>query len=198
MFRAFKPIFLLLIVPIIDNNALPGRGWTNLHAPWLTPARMLWYRDLYIQTDRGREDWQLSPNLAPKKLLAKCPRTWIAVAEHDLLCTEGMLFAQGLRDSGVRVDTIVYQGSTHCILALNGQSGKSHCSKKRKSLTISGYDTSRRTERQFIANPLQRSCERTRVDARRSQRFERSFPPTEDMGCLSILWNITTNASLYL
>lgn len=122
MFPDFKPMFLLLIVPVIDNNAVPGNGWTNLNAPWLTPARMLWYREMYIRGDHGREKWQLSPNLAPKSLLARCPRTWIAVSEHDLLCTEGMLFAQKLRESGVHADTNLYKGSTHSILALNGQS----------------------------------------------------------------------------
>lgn len=112
---------MLLIVPVIDNNALPGKGWINLNAPWLTPERMLWYRKMYIQGDDGREDWQLSPNLAPKRLLARCPRTWIAVSEHDLLCTEGLLFAQKLRENGVQAESSVYQGSTHSILALNGQ-----------------------------------------------------------------------------
>lgn len=74
----------------------------------------------------SREDWQISPNLAPPKLLAKNPSTLIAVAEHDLLATEALGYAQLLRQANVQVDVKVYAGSTHSILALNGvlQKGK--------------------------------------------------------------------------
>ncbi|CAK3929488.1 AB hydrolase superfamily [Lecanosticta acicola] len=125
LFRSFKPVMQLLVVPVIDNTAVPGRGWVNLNAPWLTPARMLWYRNMYLpsggpRADLSREDWQTSPNLAPKKLLSKCPQTWIAVSQHDLLATEALSFAQQLREVNVRADTKIYEGSTHSILGLNG------------------------------------------------------------------------------
>lgn len=121
LFRNFKPVFQLLIVPVIDNNATPGNGWVNIHAPWLTPARMMFYRGIFMPRQTlSQEDWQTSPNLAPKKLLARCPPTWVAIAEHDLLATEGLLYAQQLRQAGVQVDMKAYLGSTHCILALNG------------------------------------------------------------------------------
>ncbi|KXT09521.1 hypothetical protein AC579_7194 [Pseudocercospora musae] len=126
LFKQFRPIFLLLIVPVIDNTATPGNGWYNLNAPWLTPQCMLWYRRMYLPNGHGRdalfgrEDWQVSPNLAPSKLLSKCPATWIAVAEHDLLATEALAFSSQLRAAGVQTSVTVYQGSTHTILALNG------------------------------------------------------------------------------
>lgn len=87
---------------------------------------MLWYRQMYLPLGHGRdasyerEDWQISPNLAQSKLLGKCPATWIAVAEHDLLATEALAFSSQLRASGVQTQVKVYQGSTHSILALNG------------------------------------------------------------------------------
>lgn len=125
LFRSFKPALQILIVPVIDNTAVPGRGWTNLNAPWLTPQRMLWYRNMYLPNDSkvrdlAREDWQTSPNLAPKKLHSKCPPTWIAVSQHDLLAAEALSYARQLRDANVRADVKVYQGSTHSLLALNG------------------------------------------------------------------------------
>lgn len=124
LFRSFKPALQLLIVPVIDNKATPGNGWINLNAPWLTPARMLWYRNMYLPKDnmthQSREEWQTSPNLAPKKLLAKNPPTWIAVSEHDLLAAEALGYAEQLRQANVPVDVKIYQGSTHSILALNG------------------------------------------------------------------------------
>ncbi|EME40418.1 hypothetical protein DOTSEDRAFT_65158 [Dothistroma septosporum NZE10] len=124
LYRSFKPRFQLLILPIIDNCASPGRGWINIHAPWLTPARALWQRSMYlprgIDPESVREDWQTSPNLAPTKLLAKNPQTWIAVAEHDLLATEAMSFAHQLRQANVQADVKIYEGSTHLLLDLNG------------------------------------------------------------------------------
>lgn len=126
LFQQFKPVYLLLIVPVIDNTATPGNGWYNLNAPWLTPQRMLWYRRMYLPNGHGRdaifgrEDWQVSPSLASSKLLSKCPPTWIAVAEHDLLATEALAFSNQLRAAGVQTAVKVYRGSTHSILALNG------------------------------------------------------------------------------
>lgn len=117
---------MLLIVPVIDNTATPGQGWYNTKAPWLTPARLLWYRKMYMPNGHGldakseREEWQMSPNLAQSKLLSKCPPTWIAVAEHDLLATEALAFSNQLLAAKVRVQTKVYQGCPHPILSLNG------------------------------------------------------------------------------
>lgn len=125
LFQPFKPILQLLVVPVIDNKATPGNGWANIYAPWLTPERMLWYRRMYLPNDGivrepAREDWQISPNLAPPKLLSKLPPTWIAVSEHDLLATEALEYAQQLRQAKVQTDVKIYPGSTHSILALNG------------------------------------------------------------------------------
>ncbi|KAL3459153.1 alpha/beta hydrolase fold-domain-containing protein [Aspergillus heterothallicus] len=85
----------ILIVPVIDNTATTGTIWAkNQLAPWLTPQRMLWYRAMYLPnnpSDAG--DWAASPNLAPRALLAKTPRTWIAVSGCDLLAPEAEAFA---------------------------------------------------------------------------------------------------------
>ncbi|CAK1358415.1 AB hydrolase superfamily protein [Cercospora beticola] len=127
LFPSFKPVLMLLIVPVIDNTATPGNGWYNLNAPWLTHSRLLWYRSMYLPEGPSHEDdystrekWQISPNLAPSKVLSKCPRTWIAVAEYDLLATETLAFSSQLRASGVEASVKMYNGSTHGILALNG------------------------------------------------------------------------------
>ena len=120
----FKPVFMLLVVPVINNYAKPGDGWhTNLHAPWLTPARMLWYRNMYFPPDlkHDRAFWLPSPNLALPTLLADCPPTWIAVSEFDLLCVEGIAFAEQLRRYGVEAEVKGYEGCTHSILGLNGE-----------------------------------------------------------------------------
>ncbi|KAI0481298.1 Alpha/Beta hydrolase protein [Xylariaceae sp. FL0804] len=135
--------FQLLIVPVIDNTATAAdEVWAaRPHAPWLTPARMLWYRRMYLPDDEDGADadarpttttsWQASPNLAPASLLASSPRTWIAVSEQDLLAAEGERYAAQLRDAwgqmgkkkndgDAEVVLKSYVGMTHSILALSG------------------------------------------------------------------------------
>lgn len=82
---------------------------------------MEWYRKLYFTNDDQRQYWDASPNLAPQSLLEKFPRTWIAVAEMDLLAPEALVFGQQLRRLGVDVETVVVKGGTHSILSLHGR-----------------------------------------------------------------------------
>ncbi|KAF4624079.1 hypothetical protein G7Y89_g14094 [Cudoniella acicularis] len=112
--------FQLLIVPVIDNTASTTSCWeSNAHAPWLTPNRMMWYRKMYLPNEKNWTNWDASPNFAPAALLAKSPKTWIAVAELDILCDEGVKFGEQLRAEGVDAEVVVYPGSTHSILILD-------------------------------------------------------------------------------
>jgi acetyl esterase/lipase len=123
---------LILIVPVIDNTATLSSSsseeksiwWENQNAPWLTPTRMLWYRDMYIPSVSDRASWSASPNLAPAELLASLPKTWIATAECDLLAPEALAFAGKLEVLGVQVERYEVKGGTHSCLALNGVLGR--------------------------------------------------------------------------
>lgn len=123
-----KLAFQLLIVPVIDSTATVSTVWSERkNAPWLTPARMRWYRDMYIRKEEDARRWEVSPNCAPKALLVKSPKTWFAIAEQDLLSTEALLFAQQLNDAweelggnSSKAFISTYQGSTHSILAMSG------------------------------------------------------------------------------
>jgi len=83
---------------------------------------MTWYRDMYLTNPEDSKKWTVSPNLAPKDVLAKSPPVWMGVGECDILCTEGMAYAELLRELSVDVECVVYPGSTHSILALDGES----------------------------------------------------------------------------
>jgi acetyl esterase/lipase len=119
----------ILVVPVIDNTATVETIWAaNQHAPLLTPARMEWYRAMYLPNASDARNWDASPNLAPVELLAKSPRTWIAVSGQDLVAPEAMLFAGQLerawKEEGVQgrdVTVKVYEGGTHSILAMAGR-----------------------------------------------------------------------------
>lgn len=123
-----KLSFQLLIVPVIDNTATVSTAWrARKNAPWLTPARMEWYRRMYLLDKRDAERWEASPNYAPTSLLANSPRTWVAVSEQDLLATEAELYAEQLKEAWrehandtLSVEVKSYQGSTHSILAMSG------------------------------------------------------------------------------
>lgn len=120
--------FQLLVVPVIDNTATEATVWApNQNAPWLTPARMLWYRQMYLPNKESQEQWEASPCKASPSLLATSPNTWIAVSEQDLLAPEGTAYAHQLRDAweseAVEKQVFVksYKGSTHSILAMSGK-----------------------------------------------------------------------------
>lgn len=66
--------------------------------------------------------WDASPNFASFELLTKSLKTWIAVAELDILCEEGRKFGEQLKTVGVDVEVRTYKGSTHSILILDGMS----------------------------------------------------------------------------
>ncbi|KXH51014.1 hypothetical protein CSAL01_09230, partial [Colletotrichum salicis] len=116
------PISQLLLCPVIDSTATASTGWAaTKHVPWLTPSRMGWYQDLYFSRgDADKKQWQASPCFAPPEILARSPKTWLAVAGVDLLTTEGLAYAELLRGVGVEVETRVYEGATHSVLVLAG------------------------------------------------------------------------------
>ena len=126
--------FQILVVPVIDNTATVDGIWSqNRNAPWLTPARMLWYRRMYLLNESDCARWEASPNLASKELLATSPKTWIAVSEQDLLAPEAQRYAEQLRMAwntkgieNMEVKVRVYGGSTHSVLAMSGQYRVTH------------------------------------------------------------------------
>ncbi|KPM46497.1 hypothetical protein AK830_g158 [Neonectria ditissima] len=120
------PVSLVLIVPVIDNTATAEGVWKRnaATAPWLTPARMEWYRKLYFTKSEERERWDASPNFAPESLLRRLPRTWMAVSDQDILAPEAESFGEQLKRLGVEVDVVRIEGGTHSILSLSGKISK--------------------------------------------------------------------------
>ncbi|KAJ6508935.1 alpha/beta hydrolase fold-domain-containing protein [Mycena sanguinolenta] len=114
-------VFMLLIVPVTDNTASVENHWAeNALTPWLSPARMLWFRDNYLPNKEDHTKWDASPIFAPDALLAKIPKTWIAVCECDILCGEGIAFGEKLRTVGVETEVEIYKGAPHPIMAMDG------------------------------------------------------------------------------
>lgn len=77
---------------------------------------------MYMPNEGDWSNWDASPNFTPSNLLAKSPKSWIAVAELDILCEEGKKYGEQLKQAGVETEVQVIPGSTHSILILDGGS----------------------------------------------------------------------------
>lgn len=119
-------VSLLLVVPVVDNTAVAEGVWKRNAetAPWLTPARMEWYRKLYFVNIEDRSGWDASPNYAPESLLKSLPTTWMAVSDQDILAPEAEAFGEQLTGLGVKMDVVNIEGGTHSILTLGGKIAK--------------------------------------------------------------------------
>ncbi|KLU90801.1 hypothetical protein MAPG_10652 [Magnaporthiopsis poae ATCC 64411] len=119
-----EPLLQILVVPVVDNTALPSSERWSLNgptAPGLTPERMLWYRRMWLKEETDDAlNWDASIDRAPVELLAKMPRAFVAVAELDLLAPEGVDFADQMRAAGVEVEIKVFTGCPHALLSYAG------------------------------------------------------------------------------
>lgn len=114
----------LLIVPVTDNTASleTYKSWSeNQLTPWLSPERMLWFRHNYLPNKKDWTNWDASPFFAPDELVSKTPKAWIGVGELDILRDEGIRYGEKLSKAGVEVETEVYKGAPHPIMAMDGK-----------------------------------------------------------------------------
>jgi acetyl esterase/lipase len=117
--------FQLHVVPVTDNTATVSEGaqesWReNQHTPWLSPERMIWFKNNYLPNPADWTKWDASPIFAPDELLKKTPPAWIGVAELDILRDEGIAYGERLKKHGIPVETKVYKGAPHPIMAMDG------------------------------------------------------------------------------
>ena len=118
-------VFQVLVVPVTDNTASP----TNTQYPsWqecantvaLVPKKMLWFKNNYSPNPEDWTKWDNSPIFAPEETFKKAPPAWIGVAELDILRDEGLAYGEKLKGAGVAVETKVYKGAPHPIMAMDG------------------------------------------------------------------------------
>ena len=116
-------MFQLLVVPVTDNTASVATSWRdNEQTPWLSPGRMEWFKAFYLPDSRDWTRWDASPIFAPDSLTARLPPAWLGLAELDILCPEGLSYADKLRAAGVPVEVEVYKSAPHPIMAMDGTS----------------------------------------------------------------------------
>ncbi|EPQ60667.1 lipase/ esterase [Gloeophyllum trabeum ATCC 11539] len=115
----------LLLVPVTDNTAdatgATHASWReNKDTVWLDVHRMEWFKRNYLPNKEDWTKWDASPLFAPEELVRKAPRAWVAVCEMDILRDEGLAYGERLRKAGVEVETQVYKGAPHHVMAMDG------------------------------------------------------------------------------
>jgi acetyl esterase len=86
---------------------------------YLSRQSMEWFWDAYAP-DRGRRsEITASPNQAGPAQLRGLPPALLLVDEADVLRDEGEAYAAKLRQAGVAVTTVRYDGTVHDFMLLN-------------------------------------------------------------------------------
>ncbi|MNW56198.1 Carboxylesterase NlhH [compost metagenome] len=80
---------------------------------------MKWFWDQYTRNAEDRKKITASPLLATKEQLQGLPPALIITAEADVLRDEGEAYANHLREAGVPVTAVRFQGIIHDFVMLN-------------------------------------------------------------------------------
>ena len=80
---------------------------------------MQWFWDQYTTDEKERNEITASPLRATKEQLEGLPEALIITAEADVLRDEGEAYANKLREAGVRVTAVRFQGIIHDFVMLN-------------------------------------------------------------------------------
>jgi acetyl esterase len=86
---------------------------------YLSRQSMEWFWDAYAPDRARRAEITASPNQADVEQLRGLPATLLLVDEADVLRDEGEAYAAKLRQAGVAVTTVRYDGTVHDFMLLN-------------------------------------------------------------------------------
>jgi acetyl esterase/lipase len=83
---------------------------------------MEWFWDAYTTDPAQRAQITASPNRAGIEQVTGLPPTYLCVDEADVLRDEGEAYAAKLRQAGVPVTTVRFDGTIHDFMLLNALS----------------------------------------------------------------------------
>jgi acetyl esterase len=109
----------LLYYPVTNANFDTGSYLQFATHYWLTRQGMQWYWDQYTTSPADRAQITASPLRASLEDLAGLPPAMIIVGEADPLRDEGEAYAAKLRQAGVPVTAVRYQGIIHDFVMVN-------------------------------------------------------------------------------
>jgi acetyl esterase len=118
--RQGPPIdLLLLFYPVTDASFDTESYYQFAEGYFLRRDAMMWFWDQYTTDPQQREEITASPLRASLEQLTGLPPTLVINAEADVLRDEGEAFANKLRQAGVPVTAVRFQGTIHDFVMLN-------------------------------------------------------------------------------
>lgn len=91
--------------------------------PWLTRRAMQWFWDAYVPDSSQRGEPTVSPLQATPEHLRGLPPALLITDEADVLRDEGLAYGRKLRQAGVDVTSVRYEGVFHDFMMLNALAG---------------------------------------------------------------------------
>ncbi|MDR6881346.1 alpha/beta hydrolase [Bacillus sp. 3255] len=109
----------LLFYPVTDSS-LDTESYKEFATGYfLRQDGMAWFWEQYTAKPSDKEDVYAAPLRATAAQLAGLPEALIITAEADVLRDEGEAYANKLREAGVRVTAVRFQGIIHDFVMLN-------------------------------------------------------------------------------
>src|SRR5438128_3474985 len=109
----------LLFYPVTDASFDTASYHEFAEGYHLRRDAMMWYWDQYTRHPTERNEITASPLRASTQQLQGLPPALIITAEADVLRDEGEAYANKLREAGVRVTAVRFQGTIHDFVMLN-------------------------------------------------------------------------------
>ena len=109
----------LLFYPVTDANFDTGSYEQFAEGYYLRRDGMQWFWDQYTTDEEQRNEITASPLRASLDQLAGLPPALVINGEADVLRDEGEAYANKLRQAGVPVTAVRYQGIIHDFVMLN-------------------------------------------------------------------------------
>jgi acetyl esterase len=108
-----------LLYPV-TNAAFDTNTYTQFaEGPWLTRKAMAWFWDAYAPDPAVRAEPTASPLQATLEQLRGLPPALVITDEADVLRDEGEAYGRKLRQAGVDVTAVRYEGVFHDFMMLN-------------------------------------------------------------------------------
>jgi acetyl esterase len=117
--RGPKISYQVLLIPATDASVDTHSYHEYGTGRFLSRAFMKFGWDLYAPDAKTRDNPYVSPLRAANEQLAGLPPALIITAENDPLRDEGEAYARRLKEAGVSVDAVRYNGTIHDFVALN-------------------------------------------------------------------------------
>ncbi|MFD9132959.1 alpha/beta hydrolase fold domain-containing protein, partial [Streptomyces bottropensis] len=113
----------VLFYPVTDASFDTGSYHRFAEGYFLRRDAMQWFWDQYTTDERQRAEITASPLRATKEQLTGLPPALVITGEADVLRDEGEAYANKLREAGVPVTAVRYQGIIHDFVMLNALRG---------------------------------------------------------------------------